>query len=384
MASQKFKDISPYKRTFGTPPEDYLYSKYQKDLAAQATTSANVINVAIFGIGRAGTIHLTSLARNPRVKILYIVDDIVEKHKKLQDYWSLHDAKFLTSKQSDVIYSDPKVNAVVVASPTFTHEQIVKSALNAKKAVFCEKPIAEEREVCIELYKLAKKVGKPLLTAFNRRFDPSYANLRDRVHKGEVGHVQTIKVCSRDSPLPTIDYLKCSGGIFHDCCVHDIDMLCWVLGEFPIKVSSTAYAHVEEIKAIDDFDTVSVTLLYPSGTIGMIDLSRNSCYGYDQRLEAFGPRGMIRADNEQPIHCVDSQVGLNGIKTAPIWYSFPSRYRLAYQNEMEHFLVEGKVTEPFVKGHENLAVNKIASAAEESARTGKFVELTWTKEDFEI
>ncbi|XP_044742934.1 uncharacterized oxidoreductase YrbE-like [Chrysoperla carnea] len=386
MATKQFKDISPYKRTIGTPSEDYLYSKYETDLAAKVTTSVNVTNVAIFGIGRAGTIHLSSLARNPRAQILYIVDDIVEKHKRLQDYWSLHDTKFLTSKESDVIFSDPKVHAVVVATPTFAHEHIVKSALNAKKAVFCEKPLAQERNVCIELYKLSKEVGKPLLTAFNRRFDPSFSNIRDRVHKGEVGHVQTIKCCNRDSPIPSFGYIKTSVGIYHDCCIHDIDTLCWVLGEFPTKVSSMGYTHVEELKAIDDFDTVSVTLLYPSGTIGMIELSRNSCYGYDQRLEVFGPRGMIRADNEQPIHCIDSQIGLTGIKTAPIWYSYPSRYHVAYQAEMEHFfdLVEGKANEPFIKGHEILAVNKIAAAAEESARTGKFIDLTWTKDDFEI
>lgn len=123
-----------------------------------------------------------------------------------------------------------------MASPTYTHEDIIIKALEAKKAVFCEKPIAENISDTAKCYEIAKKFGKPLFCAFNRRFDPSYSNVRDRVRNGEVGHVHTIKTVSRDSPLPTIEYLKLSGGIFHDCLVHDIDMVTWVLGEYPDKV----------------------------------------------------------------------------------------------------------------------------------------------------
>ena len=123
-----------------------------------------------------------------------------------------------------------------MASPTYTHEGIVIKALEAKKAVFCEKPIAEDRPNTVKCYEMAKKVGKPLFSAFNRRFDQSYSNLKERVRKGEVGHVHMIKTVSRDSPLPSLDYLKVSGAIFHDCLVHDIDMITWVLGELPDKV----------------------------------------------------------------------------------------------------------------------------------------------------
>lgn len=135
------------------------------------------------------------------------------------------------------------VDAVVVASPTYTHEGIVRKALEAKKAVFCEKPIAEDNVNSIKCYETAKKVGKPLFCAFNRRFDPSYFAVRSRVRNGEVGHVQIIKTVSRDSPLPSIEYLKMSGGIFHDCMVHDIDIMTWVLGEYPIKVRLPEYCY---------------------------------------------------------------------------------------------------------------------------------------------
>ncbi|XP_015516052.1 inositol 2-dehydrogenase [Neodiprion lecontei] len=380
MATTKFKEASPYVQPTPTPPpEDYLYKIYEDNVALKSSrTGEKVLNLAIFGLGRAGTIHLSSLARNPRVKITYVVDDVESKWAALKEFWGLNDATFLNSKQSSAVFKDPKVDVVVVASPTFTHEDIVVESLKAKKAVFCEKPIAESRENSVKCYETAKAVGKPLFCAFNRRFDPSYSAVRQRVQKGEVGHVQTIKVCSRDSPLPSIEYLRTSGGIFHDCMVHDIDMMTWIIGEYPIKVAVQAHTHIPEIKALDDHDTVAATLYFPSGTLGIVDLSRNCNYGYDQRLEVFGPKGMLTATNEQPIHCVETQYGLNGLTTAPIWYSFPSRYRNAYQTEMEHFLdiVHGKA-QSIVDYRETLAVSKIATACEESARSGKMVEIKW-------
>lgn len=126
---------------------------------------------------------------------------------------------------------------MVVASPTYTHEEIVIKSLAGKKAVFCEKPVAETREDTKKCFEAAKKAGKPLFTAFNRRFDPSFNAVKQRVRNGEVGHVHTMKIISRDSPMPSIDYLRVSGGIFHDCMVHDIDMMTWILGEYPSSVS---------------------------------------------------------------------------------------------------------------------------------------------------
>lgn len=151
-----------------------------------------------------------------------------------------------------------RVHAVIVTSPTFTHEEIVIKSLNAKKAVFCEKPVAETRENTAHCFDVAKKVGKPLFTAFNRRFDPSYNSVRDRVRNGEIGHVHMFKTVSRDSPLPSIEYLKISGGIFHDCMVHDIDIMTYVLGEYPTKVSKTTEESLDlKVKILNSFEDFS-------------------------------------------------------------------------------------------------------------------------------
>ena len=247
--------------------------------------------------------------------------------------------------------------------------------------MFCEKPIAENIEDTKKCYEAAKSKGRVLFSAFNRRFDPSYRALKNRVRNGEVGHVQILKVTARDSPLPSIDYLKTSGGVFHDCLVHDFDMACWVLGELPCRVQASASALIPEVKAIDDFDTIAFLLTYPSGTVVLGDNSRYSAYGYDQRLEVFGNKGMIKVENERPYHSTQAYIGHEGIKESPIYYSFPSRFREGYKNELEHFLdVVTRGVPMEVTDYQTLAISKIATAAEESARTGKSVELDWSKD----
>lgn len=381
MATIKFKDISQYKvEKTAAPVEDYVYDKHSQHIDMQQRKYKDVMGIAIFGVGRAGVIHLTSLLKNPRVKLLYIVEEDKSKWDSLRSYWSLTDTKFLSGTDASQVYNDQNVRAVVVTSPTYTHENIVKNALEHNKAVFCEKPIAEDMDKSRRCFEKAKEVGEPLFAAFNRRFDAAYASVRERVRNGEVGHVNTIKVCSRDSPLPSIEYLKISGGIFHDCAVHDIDMMVWILGEYPIRVAVAASANIPEIAEIGDFDTVAIVLTFASGTVGMIDLCRYSNYGYDQRLEVFGFKGMVKVENQQPIQGLETTYGLER-KTCPMYYSFASRYQNAYVNEMEHFLnvLEGK-EQLKVDPQDTLAVSKIASACEEAARTGKTVDINWDKD----
>ncbi|XP_063374709.1 uncharacterized oxidoreductase YrbE-like [Cydia amplana] len=384
MATKKFAGPSPYTFKPSYPAEDFLHTEYVETVTADASTKKKVTQVvgAIFGLGRAGSIHLASIIRNPRVIVKYIVDDRKERFAELRAYWGLSDdVQFITSKEADRVYKDKAVNVVFIASPTFTHHDIVVNSIANDKDVYCEKPIAENIEDTKKCYEAAKIKGKALFAAFNRRFDESYRALRDRVRKGEVGHVQILKVTARDSPLPSIDYLKTSGGIFHDCLVHDIDVTCWVLGELPTRVQAHATALVPEIKAIDDFDNVAFLLSFPSGAVAIGDNSRFSAYGYDQRLEAFGNKGMIKVENERPIAAVEAYIGHEGIQQSPIFYSFPSRYKRAYQNELEHFLDVIQYKVPMeVTSWQTLAVSKIATATEQAARTGKAVDLDWSKD----
>ncbi|XP_063927678.1 inositol 2-dehydrogenase-like [Zophobas morio] len=382
MATLKYKKPSPYVvPAAGCPPEDTKYQEYEKNLELSTVGKHQKFGFALFGVGRAGTIHLSFLIKEPKTDLLYVIDDDKTKLEKLKKYWNLESVKFLTNAESDVAFKDPRVRAVVISSPTHTHEDIVTKALSHNKGVFCEKPVAENLAQTKLLYDKAKQVKQPLFSAFNRRFDPSFASIRNRVRAGDVGRVLTVKVCSRDSPLPTIQYLSTSGGIFHDCAVHDIDMTLYILGEYPTKVTVAANANIPEIAEINDYDTVGIMLSFASGAIGIIDLSRHSTYGYDQRVEVFGQKGMIKAENRQPIYNVETYTERDVVR-APIHYSFPSRYQEGYENEMRHFLevLEGK-TSLSIDTKDVLAVSKIATACEESVRTGNSVEIKWSKDE---
>ena len=184
-----------------------------------------------------------------------------------------------------MVLKDAEVEAIVVATPTNTHEYYVRKSLEAGKGVFCEKPLAANIKDVSSLYDLAEKVGRPLYCAFNRRFDAGMCNVHDQVREGKIGKLYQIKTCSRDSPLPSLAFLRLSNGMFHDCAVHDIDVVCWVVGEEPVKVIADGSAFNEGIKGIGDVDTIAIILKFPSGVLATIELCRHSSYGYDQRLE---------------------------------------------------------------------------------------------------
>ncbi|VVC87217.1 unnamed protein product [Leptidea sinapis] len=378
MATKKFAGPSAYKLQQPGPPEvDFLFTEFLNNVAADVSTkeTKEPVVAAVFGLGRAGAIHMATINRNSRIKVKYIVDDRKDKFDEFKKFWAFSDdITFLTPKESEKVYNDKSVNTVFVFTPTTTHHQIVVNSLSNGKDVFCEKPIAETAEETKKCYELAKQKGRTLFAAFMRRFDPAYRDLKNRIRRGDLGHVQIVKGTTRDSPLPPIEYLKTSGGVFFDCLVHDFDMFLWLLGEVPTRVQVSASALMEEIKAINDFDTIATILTFPSGAVAILDNSRYSSYGIDQR--------MIKVDNQRPSHSTEYLIGQEGVKFNPIYYSFPSRYKLAYQRELEHFLDVIQYGAPIdVNSWQILAVSKVVAAAEKSARTGETVYIDWSKDD---
>merc|ERR1712123_85265 len=384
MATKKFVGASPFVgiNERGADGSDFKYQRYCKYAGTgQDEVLSSPIVLALFGLGRAGSIHIANILANPRVTLKYVVEEADSKFETCRARWNLKDTVFVKPKDVSSILSDPALTACLIATPTFTHEAFIVASLDAGKAVFSEKPIAESPEGTARCYQKSVEVGKPLFCAFNRRFDPSFGSVRDQVREGAVGHVSIIKTTSRDSPLPGLAYLKISGGIFHDCAVHDIDMITWILGEYPTEVFSAANSHIPEIHAINDWDNVAITMKFPSGTLATVDLSRFANYGYDQRLEVFGPKGMLHVKNETPNKTVFSDDC--GSSEIPMYYSFPSRHADGYMRELDHFLdvVQGKAVMS-VTDRMTSAVSKIADACEESAKTAKAVQLSW--EDNEL
>lgn len=360
---------------------DSHYLNYKRDMEgiqSNIHTSRELpeVGIALFGLGRIGTIHLDNLKRNPRVNIVYCIEESSERSNFVQNKWKLVEPEttFLKPGDKEKVFKDKRVHAVIICTPTFAHEELVIKSLESGKSVFCEKPLSLSEEGIERCLSAAKISSKPLLTAFNRRFDPGLRSLKSRVDAGEIGKVQVIKTCSRDSPKPSIDYLKISGGIFHDCAVHDIDFICWVAGEYPSSVSAYAHANFEDVKSIGDYDTVAIMMKFPSGILATIDLSRQAVYGYDQRVEVFGTKGMLTNGDQRPVGVKFHNE--RGTTAVPIYFSFASRYQESYQAEMEHFLnvVQGK-EECEITPESVLAISRIATACEKVANSGKSLSL---------
>jgi len=328
-------------------------------------------SVAIVGMGRAGEIHIGNCRNNMRINIKYIVDIDTSKAHTLKQRYMLDDTTVVHADDFDsVVLSDADVAGVIVATVTYAHEEYVKKCIRVKKAIFCEKPIAGNLCDTRACYESAEEAGVPIFCAFNRRFDATHAGVRSAAVNGEVGQLHMVKICSRDSPLPSEAYLKISGGIFHDCAVHDIDMAMWILRECPDTVFSHAHAWKKFIADMDDVDSVSISMKFPSGAIAQIDLSRLAVYGYDQRVEVFGDGGMLESENRNKTTLRKSTN--ESVSNQLIDYSFPTRYSAAYAAEIEHFAdIMGGKTKPSITKNDVLLVSLVASACEESHRSGK-------------
>ncbi|XP_064630547.1 inositol 2-dehydrogenase-like [Lineus longissimus] len=342
-------------------------------------SSDRKVGLAIIGMGRAGQIHLKNVIQNWRIRLLWMVDSDRAIAERLAGEYNLEGVSIATCDEVENVYNDPRVQAVIVSSPTFTHEAYIRGALAAGKAVFSEKPISQDTSGVIQCYDDAKKFGKPLFCSFNRRFDEAFNSIKQQVRKGVLGDMYMVKTCSRDNPVPSMEYLKISGGIFHDCAVHDIDLICWLLGEYPTEVYVAAHAHMKDVAAMNDVDTVAISLTFPSKVIAIIDLCRMGVYGYHQTLEAFGSKGMLTAENQRPTNLQHSTV--EGMSMVPIEYSFPQRHAKGYVKAIDSFLdvLEGKedVGGMVATKESTVNVSRIAEACEESVKTGQAVKIKY-------
>ena len=328
---------------------------------------SKVTRVGLLGLGRAGSFHLQSLRllENAYVEAVYDVD--ADKAKQVASHHAC-----LAAKSADEIFDLPSIDAVIVATPTNAHYEFALKAIQAGVPVLTEKPLAQTLEQIDSCFEEAKKNSVPLFVAFQRRFDESFASLIQAVRNGEVGQLQYVRSVSRDNPVPSMEYIKISGGIYHDCMVHDLDMVAQIVGEKPTHMSSFASSFIRGIGSQDDFDNVVASLFFPSGVTAMVDVNRKSVYGYDQRLEAFGDGGMLQADNWHTTSV--TRAAESGCTRPPVDFSFPTRYEQAYVSEVECFLkcVNGEMDVPIT--HDDVRTNHLlANGLELAAREKRVV-----------
>lgn len=323
--------------------------------------------IALIGAGRIGRIHAANVAARPDLRLAAIVDPVADAAR------SLAAATGAAVAGLDAALADPAIAGVVIASSTDTHLDYAARAVAAGKAVFCEKPI--DLDLARARAAADRLAGARLFLGFNRRFDPHFQALKARLDAGEVGDLESLHIVSHDPAPPPVAYVQVSGGLFKDMAIHDFDMARWLLPEEPSEVFATASCLVDPaIGAAGDVDTAKILLRTAGGRLCMISNSRRSGYGYDQRIEAFGSRGALRAGNvaESTVQAWTEA----GPAADRFQNFFLDRYAEAYRREMAHFadILSGAAV-PAVGYADGVAALALAEAAGESARTGRPVRL---------
>jgi myo-inositol 2-dehydrogenase/D-chiro-inositol 1-dehydrogenase len=316
--------------------------------------------IAVIGAGRIGQIHAANLALNPAARLIY-VSDVVET--AAQNLAQRCQAKAASVEQ---IFGDPAVEAVVIASSTDTHAQFVERAAEAGKAIFCEKPLDLDAAAAQKCVDLASRHKVRLCIGFNRRHDPSFDKLKSEILAGTAGDVEVVSITSRDPAPPPADYISRSGGLFRDMMIHDFDMGRWLLGEEPNQVYATGSALAsDDVREAGDVDTAVAILRTPSGRLCQITNSRRCAYGYDQRIEVFGSRGMLQVGNATQTRLAKADA--NGFSTEPALPFFLERYADAYRIQLDRFLkVLAGDTFDMPSGHDGVRALQLADAAQRS------------------
>lgn len=324
------------------------------------------MKIALFGAGRIGQIHASNLTALSGAELVAIADPFAANAEKLAQQTG---ASIATP---EAIFADSSIEAVLIASSTDTHSDLLLKAAQAKKHVFCEKPIdlsLEKAKICEQA---VKESGITCMLGFQRRFDPTFASAKARIEAGEIGKPELLIITSRDPGAPPIEYLQKSGGIFRDMLIHDFDICRWILGDEVVSVFAKASCLTDASIAekAGDFDTTAVTLKTKSGQLCQINTTRRAAYGYDQRFEVLGEYGMLQCHNHRPTEVVHWS-GENISQSLPEAF-FLERYRAAYRDEIAHFfhcLQTGAV--PRTSIADGVAAQILADAATESAQTGK-------------
>lgn len=329
--------------------------------------------LGVIGTGRIGKVHIATLVQNvPQAEVIAVADVNLDSAVAVAGGYGI---SAVYGNYQEVI-NHPEIEAVVICSPTDTHAQYIIEAAKAGKHIFCEKPVDLSLPVIQGALDAVKAAGVKLMVGFNRRFDPNFLKIKQMVVDGKIGDPHVLKITSRDPAPPPAEYSAVSGGMFLDMTIHDFDMARYVVGSEVTEVYTKAAVLVDpEIGKAGDVDTAVITLTFENGAIGVIDNSRKAVYGYDQRVEIFGSKGMVCADNNYPEnHRYFAGDGVHG--SLPLNF-FMDRYLEAYANEMKIFCdaVVNNLPLP-VSGDDGLKSVAIALAAKKSWKEQRAVKLS--------
>jgi myo-inositol 2-dehydrogenase/D-chiro-inositol 1-dehydrogenase len=327
-----------------------------------------LIRFGLLGCGRIGRVHADSIDVHPQAELAWVYDPIESAANEVAKRYGAASAPAV-----DVALDDSSVDAVVIASATPTHVDLLTRAVHAGKAVLCEKPIDLDLARVDRCWTEIATLNPTVMIGFNRRFDASFREVHERIAAGEIGRLEQLIIVSRDPAPAAREYLAASGGLFRDMTIHDFDLARFFLGEVVEVYATGANLVADYIAELGDIDSAVVVLRGAEGGLCHITNSRRSVFGYDQRLEAFGSAGMLSVGNQH-----QTSVRLSNstqTEAAPGYLNFfLDRYTPAYRAELDHLITAiGQGSQPspgFADGREALA---LADAAVESLSTGRAV-----------
>jgi myo-inositol 2-dehydrogenase/D-chiro-inositol 1-dehydrogenase len=293
---------------------------------------SDTLGIAIIGVGRIGRMHADLISRRVEGATLIAVADAVG-----ETAMTVADQLRVPARPVADVLSDPDVGAVAICSPSDTHVDFIVAAAAAGKAIFCEKPISLNLAEVDRSLAAVAAVGIPLMIGFNRRFDPAHASVAHAVASGEIGEPHLVRISSRDPAPPPLDYAAKSGGIFLDMTIHDFDMARFVSASEVTEVYADGALRIEpDLAAFGDVDTAIVHLRHENGCLTLIDNSRQAVYGYDQRVEVFGSKGMAASAN--PSAHTGVVYTADGTRSSTMPYFFLERYVPSYIHQWQRFV----------------------------------------------
>jgi myo-inositol 2-dehydrogenase/D-chiro-inositol 1-dehydrogenase len=315
-------------------------------------------------------VHADSIAVHPRAELAWVYDPIESAAAEVAKQYNA-----AAAPSPDIAIDDPSVDAVLIASATPTHVDLLTRAVRVGKAVLCEKPIDLDLARVDRCWTEIAALNPTVMIGFNRRFDPSFREAHDRIAAGDIGRLEQLIIVSRDPAPAPREYIAVSGGLFRDMTIHDFDLARFFLGEVAEVYATGANVVADYIADLGDIDSAVVVLRSSDGTLCHITNNRRSVFGYDQRLEAFGSTGMLSVGNQ---HSTSVRLSTaTQTEVAPAYLNFfLDRYTPAYRAELDHLITaieQGSQPSPaFEDGREALA---LADAAIESLRTGRTVQV---------
>ncbi len=330
------------------------------------------LNVGLVGVGRLGRVYARDLSTRIGCTRLTAVADI---DKAALDAVSREfDVPHAFTDPGD-LFSDPSVDAIVIVTPTNTHREIVVAAAAAGKPIFCEKPPSTSLDDSMAMRRAVEQSGVFFQLGFMRRFDSGYAAAKQRLKDGAIGDAVVFKSTSRDPYPPSIAYAdpRNSGGLIIDMGIHDFDLARWFMGEVATVQAVGGVLAYPELGEVGDIDNAVISLVFESGRLGVVDLTRNGIYGYDISTELLGTKGTLRIGylRETPLMVMTK----SGVAHDTVPY-FMERFRDAYTVQLENFarnVLDGR--EPPVVLDDGVEALRIAIAATRARETGQAVQV---------